>query len=242
MEERENKKSSSIRKKKSWRKYGLEFLSIFIAVISAFALENWRLANQENQSETKILKEIANGLEADLSDTRLNMAGHENGIKAAVFFLDLLEDKVENPDSTGIYFHYLLRDFISIQNVAGYETLKSKGLELIKNDNLRLEIISLYEYDYSSLKKLEEEYLEMQFFQSFFHQINSILSPHFSFNSEGKLSGIKTPLNLTSKEKNLIKTYLWKIKLNREFILNFYKNLENRNESLRQNILKELDE
>jgi len=169
MEERKSKKFSSISKKKSWRKYGLEFLSIFIAVISAFGLENWRLANQENQSETKILKEISNGLEADLLDTRLNMAGHENGIKAAGFFLDLLEDKAENPDSIGIYYHYLLRDFISIQNVAGYETLKSKGLELIKNDDLRLEIISLYEYDYSTLKKLEEEYLEMQFFQSFFH-------------------------------------------------------------------------
>ena len=57
-----------------------------------------------------------------------------------------------------ILLHITFFDYISIQNISGYETLKSNGLELIRDDSLRFEIITLYEYDYSILKKFEEEY------------------------------------------------------------------------------------
>jgi hypothetical protein len=48
-------------------------------------------------------------------------------------------------DSLPIFYHFLTRDFITIQNTSGYQTLKSKGLETIKNDSLRRNIIDLYE-------------------------------------------------------------------------------------------------
>ncbi|WP_417612232.1 hypothetical protein [Owenweeksia hongkongensis] len=49
----------------SWRKNGFEFLSIFIAVVSAFALNNWNENRRDAHSENKILMEIYNGLEKD---------------------------------------------------------------------------------------------------------------------------------------------------------------------------------
>ena len=52
-------------KKRNWKKYGFEFLSIFIAVTSAFALNNWNDNRQNQISEEKILKEIKNGIELD---------------------------------------------------------------------------------------------------------------------------------------------------------------------------------
>ena len=42
-----------------WKKHGFEFLSIFIAVISAFALNNWNDNRNADKSESKILIEIA---------------------------------------------------------------------------------------------------------------------------------------------------------------------------------------
>ena len=62
-----------------------------------------------------------------------------------------MANKKVNSDSLMTYYRDLTRDFISIQNTAGYETLKSRGLELIKNDSLRLQIITLYEYNYKIL-------------------------------------------------------------------------------------------
>ena len=42
-------------------KYTFEFLSIFIAVISAFALNNWNDNRRDRLAENKILTEIYNG-------------------------------------------------------------------------------------------------------------------------------------------------------------------------------------
>ena len=147
------KKQSIVKKIKleNWKKQGVEFLSIFIAVVSAFALNNWNENRRDANSESKILIEISNGLEKDIEDICANKFGHELGINACIFFRNVLANKKVNSDSLMTYYRDLTRDFISIQNTAGYETLKSRGLELIKNDSLRLQIITLYEYNYKIL-------------------------------------------------------------------------------------------
>lgn len=206
----------------NWRKYGFEFLSIFIAVISAFMLNNWNENRKDDKAETKILAEIANGLKKDLEDIRLNKIGHEQGIYSCEFWRDVIQNKKVKQDSVPHHYIILTRDFISIQNVSGYETLKSKGLELINNDSLRWAIISLYEYDFNILRKFEEEYAEMQYQVSFFHEINNILAPHLIFNEEGNLKGIELPLEISASEKKLLLSYLWKIEANRQFIMHYY--------------------
>ena len=47
----------------NWKEYGFEFLSIFIAVLAAFALNNWNENRRDKHTEHKILTEISNGLE-----------------------------------------------------------------------------------------------------------------------------------------------------------------------------------
>ncbi|MDF4204878.1 hypothetical protein PXD56_18055 [Maribacter sp. SA7] len=206
----------------SWKKHGFEFLSIFIAVISAFALNNWNDNRRDNKSEQKILREISNGLVKDLEDVRGNESGHKLGISACHYFKNILTDKPVDIDSLGIYYFIVTRDFVSIQNVAGYETLKSQGLELIENDSLRLDIISLYEYDYQTLRKLEEEYSEIQFNENYFKEINQNLAPHFQFDVEQNINGIDLPLNLPTEQKKILLSYLLKIQKNRNFILQSY--------------------
>ncbi len=224
----------------NWTKYGFEFLSIFIAVISAFALNNWNENRRDAHSENKILIEISNGLEKDLSDIKLNKGGHESGIIACKFFREAFAGKTVKVDSLLIHYFNLTRDFVSIQNIAGYETLKSKGLELIKNDSLRLKIISLYEYDYNTLRKLEEEYSEMQFQESYFKEINEVLAPHFKTDENGMIIGIDLPLKLPEIKRNKLLLYLWKIQSNRIFILQFYTEIEKKINNVRENIDHEI--
>lgn len=214
--------------KSNWKKYGIEFLSIFIAVTSAFALENWNENRRDSNAESKIITEIHNGLKKDLDDIRINMAGHKDGINACAFWRDIAEDRVSSPDSMLMHYLNLTRDFISIQNVSGYETLKSRGLELLKDDSLRSSIIALYEYDYNILRKFEEEYYEMQFQENYFKEINAYLAPNFTFDEKGNIVGIDLPLNLPASEKKILLSYLWKIQANRNFILYFYADVENK--------------
>lgn len=227
-------------KQTNWKKYGFEFLSIFIAVISAFALNNWNDNRKTHIAENKILLEIYNGLEKDLDDLKVNEVGHRQGNDAVIYFRDLLANKPVPKDAFLSHYLNLTRDFIAVQNISGYETLKSRGLEIVKNDSLRTDIIALYEYDYNILRKLEEEYDELQFQKNYFKDINRLISRNLAFNEDKELVGITTPLEISKEEEQLLLTYLWKIQANRNFILQLYTQVKNKIEKLRAEITEQI--
>ena len=172
----------------NWKEYAFEFLSIFIAVILAFALSSWNDNRRERQAESKILIEILNGIQKDKVDFLSNTQGHKAGIEACQFWRKVLSEDQVTPNSSIQRFYILLtRDFITIQNASGYETLKAKGFEIIDNDSLRSEIISLYEFDYQIIEKLEEEYYENQFQKNYFRDINRVIAPHLIYKSDGNI-------------------------------------------------------
>ena len=210
----------------NWKKYAFEFLSIFIAILAAFALDNWNDNRNDRVAEAKILTEILNGLEKDKEDVAMNILGHELGLKACTYWRNITKNQLYESDSLRQYYIVLTRDFISIQNTTGYETLKSRGLELVENDSLRERIVTLYEFDYQVLRKLEEEYGEMQFHENYFEVMNTVLLPYMRFDSIGSLSSIEYPLDLERNEENLLLSHLWKIEYNRNFVLREYQNVE----------------
>lgn len=227
---------------KNWKNYTFEFLSIFIAVISAFGLNNWNDNRNNRNAESKILSEISNGLKKDLDDIHINMAGHRTGLNSVDYFRELLAQKSVSTDSILPKYFFLTRDFVSIQNTSGYETLKSKGLELIRNDSLRTKIISLYEYDYSTLRKLEEDYYELQFQANYFKEINKVISRNLELDENKYITGVSLPLQLDENEEKTLLSYLWKIRKNREFMLRFYTQVEHKIEKLRIEIEEELND
>lgn len=224
----------------NWRKFILEFLSIFIAVISAFALNNWNENRRDANTQEKILLEIKNGLAKDLEDMEINVRGHKGGVDACKLLRNAIINKPFNQDSIPLCFMQLFRDFTSLQNISGYETLKSQGLEIIENDSLRTKLISLYEYDYYTLRKLEEDYEEMQFHKSYYKEMNQILAPYYIFDERGNIKKLKTPINLSIKEKNIALSSLLKIQINRMFVLGFYDKIEKNVKGLSKEIEKEL--
>lgn len=207
---------------KNQKSYRVELFLIFVTVLSAFALNSWNENRKANLAENKLLAEIQKGLEKDLLDIDENLRGHHVGNQAVDYFRHFLLNKPINQDSLVLYYLSVTRDFISIQNVSGYETLKSRGFELIQNDSLRTKIISLYEYDYSSLRKLEEEYYEMQFQENYFREINRTLAKYFIFDGEGKITGIAVNQKVDESEKRILLSYLMKIKTNRTFAIYQY--------------------
>ncbi len=226
-------------KSKKRKKYGVDFLLMFIAVVAGFALNNWTENRRDGNAESKIMAEIYNGLKKDIDDIRINKAGHMGGMKACDFWRDLVEGRDVKLDSISQHYFDLTRDYISIQNVSGYETLKSRGLELVDNDSLRAAIISIYEYDYSTLRKLEEEYNEMQFQRNYFKEINSYLAPSFMFDEKGHIVNIDLPLNLSESDRKIMLTYLWKIQVNRNVMLGFYSDIEDKVNDVLKKIEKE---
>ena len=224
-------KPISAKRPLNWQRLAVEFLSVFVAVLSAFALTNWNDGRRDRHIEARILTEIATGLEADLADIDINMGGHEAGIEACKYWRKIINGEDVDLELLPRNFHLLTRDFTSMQNTSGYETLKSKGLEIIKDDNLRTAIISLYELDYATIRKLEEEYREMQFFDAYFKDISRILTPYLNFDTEGQPVSIDLPLEITESDRRLLLSYIWKIEINRKFVLRPY-------QSTKDNVIK----
>jgi len=225
----------------NWKKYAFEFLSIFIGISLAFALDNWNENRNERESERKILIEIKNGLQLDLNDAKGNAGGHKIGIRACNYFRKLINNEKVSIDSLETYNFILLRNFISIQNKSGYESLKSNGLQLVQNDSLRFQIISLYDFYYEILEKLEENYSEMQFFANHFQSISHMLSENMVFDANGRLINITQPLKLSNAEKNRFLNQLMSIKRNRDYVLQIYVEVEEKIIELIKNIDREIN-
>ncbi len=227
-------------KSRNWHPYVFEFISIFVAVIAAFGLERWNQDRLAYEAQIKILREIANGLEKDKEDVLGNLGGHYVGIGACQYWRKVLFNEEVNQDSLLIYYFSLTRDYISIQNRAGYESLKSRGLGLIRNDSLRLKIIRLYEYDFNVLRKMEEEYHEGQFHQSYFLRINELLAPYFQVDSLLAPPTLAQPIAWEEATRKELLLILWRIQRNRVFTLDMYKNVDAKIDELIATIRKEI--
>lgn len=149
----------------------LEIFSIFLGVTIAFLANHWNEQRKERIMEVEMLQGIYEELEADVTDIELNIAGHERGLDAIRLYQRYCEQKPVDYDSLGRYFRRLYRDYISVANTSTYETLKSQGLHIVSNDQLRASIVELYDFNYEITQKLEEEYYPSQFHQNYFEKI-----------------------------------------------------------------------
>lgn len=206
----------------------------------AFALTEWSQRKGERLSETKILMEINNGINADLNDFQANMNGHTISLRAISFMRGWLDGNPGSQDSTGIFYNLLFRNFTPIIHTSGYESLKATNIKTITNDSLRFQLINLYDYYYTILEKLEDQVAEMQDFKNFFASTNEILSPYMVFNAEGGLVQLNAPTGLSKEKKQLLLSYFWKVENNKKFKLFRYSNVVEEIRKLSANIEREL--
>ena len=195
----------------NWKKYLFEFFSIFLAVSLAFILDRWNDNRINGIAEHKILEEIYDGLERDSIDIANDEQYYKIAFKGLKYFSDVIDGKAVENDSLVTFYYLFSRESIVVQNKSGYESLKSKGLEIIKNDSLRSKIIDLYEVDYELQRKFNEEHSEYKFMQNYFHKINNVIAPNFEYDSTNNIVGIKLPVEVSEKERKLLKSYIWKI-------------------------------
>jgi hypothetical protein len=195
----------------NWKKYLYEFLSVFIAIVFAFMLDRWNDERKDSLAENKILEEIYNGLERDSLDLANDELYFKIAIRGLKYFNDIFDGATMQNDSLVSFYFYFARESIVVQNKSGYESLKSRGLETIQNDSLRSMIIDLYEVDYELARKFNEEHSEYKFMDNYFHKINEVLAPNFEYSKKNQITGIKLPLELKEEERNLLKSYIWKI-------------------------------
>ncbi len=134
-----------------------EIILVVIGILIALQINNWNQKRIASVEEIHMLKALKIGLEADYADLKFNEKRIQSSIASANKVIYYLENDLPYIDSIPDYIGDMMFPVIFVHSTSAFEALKSKGINLIKNDSLRDEIISVYDSGYSFFIKNESQ-------------------------------------------------------------------------------------
>ena len=134
-----------------------EVLIIIIGILVAVQINNWNEKQHDEVIEIVILKTIKTDLKTDHSAYVHDLDVHEQQIESSQIIIEHLEHNKPYHDSLARHFLETCNYTVTAINSGGYETLKSLGVGLVSNTELRKEIIFLYDVQYSFLFEMAKD-------------------------------------------------------------------------------------
>jgi len=128
-----------------------EVLLIFLGITLALWFGNWNQERQLRRIETQTLVDIAEDLRANVRHINRNIEQDLSWASACKRFVDALEHAEPWSDELGKELRTCRLWTSPFLRFAAYESLKTRGTDLIRSASLRSEIVNLYEQVYGSL-------------------------------------------------------------------------------------------
>ena len=136
-------------------KYAIgEIILVVIGILIALQINNWNENRKQSIREASVLDELKQGLESNrniLEKRKLQFKAFQTKSKKLI---NHLEAKRSYHDSLDQYFYVPTGNYSFGISYATFENLKSQGLDIISNKDLRLNLVKLYEEDYWLLSTL----------------------------------------------------------------------------------------
>lgn len=130
---------------RKWPEYLIEAFVIIASILGAYALDSWNENYKDSEEERILLLDLKSDLEKTkrnfINDTIANWNGIRNMKKIEYF---ILEDKPYSSELDTCFGDLPAWKSPYITSSA-YQALKSKGIEIIKNRELRDVIVNLYD-------------------------------------------------------------------------------------------------
>ncbi|VAV86190.1 hypothetical protein MNBD_BACTEROID02-226 [hydrothermal vent metagenome] len=234
----------SVGRTTNYLKYAIgEIVLVVIGILIALSINNWNEHRKNANQELKLLQSFKIGLEKDLSDIDVNISTHTTGVNSANLILNLLEKNQTYNDSLAKHFSYAMQPSTFVNSTSAFETLKSKGIDLISNENLRSQLINVYDAQYTFFQKYEAQFLEEHVF-GLRNIFPSRFEESYIFNLESDdFLGEIVPLNFENLKTDQEFLYYFKSIKNRTylFVNYFYKNLRAHVVDLINEIEKEIE-
>lgn len=210
-----------------------EILLIMIGILLALQLNNWNEARKLTNEQFQLLVDLKQDLLRSKQRLQGSISRHDWLLSQYDTLLVYIEnDRPYNPvlDSTFISLHRFATPNLSY---AAYETLKSRGLSIIQNEQLREAIRSLYEV---SFQYLSNDVDKAQFV------VADLLEP-FSVKHWRNYGGaVARPLNFESlKQNDEFINLVYKVRGVRSYASNRFERVNLEIEELILEIDKELE-
>jgi hypothetical protein len=129
--------------RKRWPAYLAELLVIMTVILAAFALENWGRERARDRTVVTLLRSAIGELDADLEDVAFNVRVHEQAIRSMDVVLAHLGTDAPYHDSPATHFHDALDMPRFVHSTGAFESIQAAGLDIIRNDDLRLALLRL---------------------------------------------------------------------------------------------------
>lgn len=131
-----------------------EVLLIIVGVLIAISAAEWNSNRKNSINEAKALKEIYKGLQVDHAALEQVIFKTERGINS-IKILDrlLMENMPTITSSLDTLFGAVYGFRFFVFEKTNYEDLKANGLNLIKSDSLRRQLIHVFESGYTNNEK-----------------------------------------------------------------------------------------
>jgi len=151
----ENKQGGKNQRLNFWI-YGLgEFFLIFLGILIALQVDNWNQGRQDRNLEQVLLLEMLSNLKGDLEDIKYNTKSQERLLYSNQVVVDFLRSDIPWHDSLGSHFKKIMGGCVFDINTSAYESLKTIGIDLIRNDELRQQITGIYTARYAHVEATE---------------------------------------------------------------------------------------
>lgn len=137
-------------------KYAIgEIILVVIGILIALQINTWNTDKIKKSDERQILIELKKGLELDRDKMEFELASCKVAFEKMKHLQILLKNKDysynENLDTLFGQVYGIRKIFL---NNAFYEDLKASSLRIINNDDIRLQIVQLFELDYKVLNDI----------------------------------------------------------------------------------------
>jgi len=172
--------------RKFWIYASGEFVLVFLGILIALQVDNWNQNRQERKLERILLSEMLDNLERDLDDINWALNYKQNNLHTNQVVMQYLEGSLPWNDSLEMHFGNLIQSSVFVNHISAYESLKSIGIDLIRNDSLRQQITHIYSARYKYIDAKDTEGV-----QANFDFLYPTLKQHLEFLPGGKA----TPLD-----------------------------------------------
>jgi hypothetical protein len=146
-------------------KYAIgEIILVVIGILIALQINNWNEKRHQKDKEIEILKAFKSQLNNDLKEFDQSLEFYRGAKESMNIILNYLYEDLPYQDS-------LKHDFFEATRIYGtsdlsnsvFETLKSTGIDLISNQELRNKIVTLYDDADSQIENFEKKYSDILF-------------------------------------------------------------------------------
>ena len=138
-------------------KYAIgEIALVVIGILIALQINNWNEARKTKQFEYRILNDIKIGIEGNLKQLNRSLIANRKSIESADIILQALGENLPYHDSLDLHFSRSIHWSSATFGNAGYESLKTYGINLITNDTIR-KYLTFYDLGWLQIVEQRQE-------------------------------------------------------------------------------------